>query len=152
MLALSLDPSLGEADLTAEQGAFVEGLDLQTLVITSIFCDAPARAGDNPPADAPRAGWWADAYSDGDVWGSRMWLLSRAKLVPETARRAEEYAQEALAWMVTDQIASKVRAQASIERIDGTRDRAVYLTVDIYAPSGKRAYSGGPWEVLRGAA
>lgn len=150
---MSLDPSLGEADLTAEQGAFVEGLDLQTLVITSIFCDAPARAGDNPPTDAPRAGWWADAYGEsGDVWGSRLWLLQRAKLIPETARRAEEYAAEALAWMVKDGIASKVRPVASIEPIPGTKNRALYLAVDIFAPTGKRAYSGGPWEVLRGAA
>ena len=44
----------------------------------------------------------------GDQFGSRLWLLSREKVVPETVARAKEYAEEALAWLIEDGVASRV--------------------------------------------
>lgn len=48
----------------------------------------------------------------GDRIGSRLWLLKREKQLPETLRRAEDYAREALAWLVTDGLAASVTVAA----------------------------------------
>lgn len=151
MLALSIDPDLGEGDFSSAQGALATGLDLQTLVIASLFCDAPAQDGDPVPDGQPRSGWWADAFSeDGDVWGSRLWLLKRAKLTSETCRKAEAYAAEALRWMISDGVASKIVPVAEIAKTPA--GRAVVLYVDVFAPHERTATRFGPWDVLRGVA
>lgn len=92
---------------------------LQTSIIISLFSDRRARADDSLPGeDGDRRGWWADAYSliEGDQIGSRLWLLSREKELTETLRRAKEYAEEALAWLVTDGIAARVEVTPSVPR------------------------------------
>ena len=56
---------------------------LARAVISSLFTWARARDGDElPTPESPRMGFWGDTYSPvtGDRWGSRLWLLSRAKL------------------------------------------------------------------------
>jgi phage gp46-like protein len=126
-------------------------LDLQTLTITSLFCDAPAKPGDDVGEGQPRRGWWGDAYAeDGDAWGSRLWLLGRAKLTRETVKRATEYMAEALRWMVTDGLASKIEPRAEIAMTPA--GRAIVGYVDIYAPGDKSATTYGPWDLLRGGA
>jgi len=90
----------------------------------SLFCDAPAQEGDalpDPSGDAPYlGGWWGDTHASvaGDAWGARLWLLSRTR-DPDAPARAVEYAQEALAWMLTDGILS-APAEVSAAR-DGDR-------------------------------
>ena len=77
-----------------------EGRDLETAVYLSLFLDAPAQPGDDVPPDSTRRGFWADAYSaDGDVTGSRLWLLERSKVTAVNVANAKTYAEEALAWM-----------------------------------------------------
>jgi len=102
------DIAFAGADLATDDG-------LQTAVILSLFCDRRAEADDVlPDASGDRRGWWADAWPDvaGDLWGSRGWLLERAKELPEVERRAEAYAEQALAWLIADGVASAVRASA----------------------------------------
>lgn len=57
-------------------------------------------------------GWWADADSvrptNTHRMGSKLWLLSRAKLNLATRRRAATYAREALQWLIDRGIASTV--------------------------------------------
>lgn len=56
-------------------------------------------------------GWWGDtvAVVPGDEFGSRLWTLSREVDRPTVLRAcAEEYASEALAWLVEDQVAERV--------------------------------------------
>lgn len=154
MLAVAFDPVLGEGDLSIVNQACVEGAgvtDLATLVQISLFCDAPAQAGDGVAATTPRAGYWADAFEDRDTWGSRLWTLDRAKLVDETCRKAEAFSIEALRWMVEDGLASKVQATASIRRLEGgtSYERAIYLEGTIVGPDGSRT-PWGPWQVIRG--
>ena len=45
-----------------------------------------------------------------------MWLLSREKQLNSVVNKAREYAQEALAWMIEDGVASSVDVTASIVR------------------------------------
>lgn len=59
---------------------------------------------DDPLDDEERFGWWGDSYPDivDDRIGSRLWLLRRVKLTPQTQRDAEVYAREALQWLLDD--------------------------------------------------
>ena len=69
--------------------------------------------------------------------GSRLWLLAREKQLPETLRRAEEYAREALQWMTDKGVAQSVRVAG---RWDGAG--RLLLDVEIDRPrSEKRRYS-----------
>lgn len=122
---LAADCAMLEGDLAAESG-------LETAVILSLFCDARAREDDViPDGTGYRRGWWADsvaplaqggltvredASAAHDVLGSRLWLLSREKQLPEVVRRARDYAEEALRWLVTDGVAAGVSVAASVPR------------------------------------
>lgn len=96
------------------------GDPLVRAVLMSLFTWGRARPGDVLPADR-KMGWWGDTYPSaaGDRIGSRLWLLSREKLLPETVRRAREYAQEALAWLVADGVAQRVEVTADRRGTDG---------------------------------
>jgi phage gp46-like protein len=148
-IAIVHNPELGEGDvLYDDANMLVEGRDLETAVYLSLFLDAPAREGDEVPAGATRRGFWADVYSeDGDAAGSRLWLLDRGKATTENALRAEEYAKEALAWMVRDGVASSVSVSATVVKLDGAM-AAIVIQGEVVAPDGA-SHSFGPWEILR---
>jgi phage gp46-like protein len=97
------------------------GLDsaepLVRAVIISLFTWRRANPSDDLPGVGPQAqrmGWWGDSFPvvANDRIGSRLWLLSRAKLTNETVARAKEYADEALKWMVDDGVAARVDVDA----------------------------------------
>ena len=52
----------------------------------------------------------------GDRIGSRLWLLSREKQLAGVLDRARHYAEEALAWLVEDGVATAVSVTASSPR------------------------------------
>ncbi|HZU64966.1 MAG TPA: phage GP46 family protein [Novosphingobium sp.] len=100
--------------------------DLVTAVLISLFSDAAADDDDViPDGTANRRGWWA-----GDI-GSKLWLLSRVKATAGVATQAEGYARDALAWLVTDGIASTV--QVSSQWLSTS---ALALTITITRASG----------------
>lgn len=95
------------------------GLDVA--VALSLFTDGRAGAKDLLPdgrrgQDGDRRGWWGDAVPPqattktasggtqtaslrGWETGSLLWLLAREKQTAETARRAKDYAEQALRWL-----------------------------------------------------
>lgn len=91
---------------------------LYSAVLISLFTDRLATPGDElPDRDlGGRRGWWADAYAEvaGDLIGSRLWLLARQKVMPRTLRLAEEYARDALQWLMDDGIARRVDVTAEL--------------------------------------
>lgn len=105
------DLVLAPPDLATDDG-------LETAVLVSLFTDRRAEADDVlPSGGTDRRGWWADAYSlrQGDPLestGSRLWLLSREKTTAQALLLAQEYAEEALAWLVADGVASAVQVAA----------------------------------------
>lgn len=111
-LALTWDEQQGAADLSLIDNDLASDRGLETAVLLSLFTDRRAQPDDQPPSGDPndRRGWWADelAAVEGDRIGSRLWLLDRSVNSNETARRAEEYAREALAWMIEDRVVSAV--------------------------------------------
>lgn len=88
-------------------------------VIVSLFTWRRANPDDDLPGNR-REGWWGDSYPvvEHDRIGSRLWLLSRAKLLPDTVARAQEYAEEALKWLVDDGVATRVLVTAERQGID----------------------------------
>lgn len=106
---------------------------LNRAILISLFTWRRANASDNV-ALPDRQGWWGDAFADqvGDRIGSRLWLLQREKLTAETLRRAQDYATEALAWLIDDGLASRVDVTA--ERISS----GLALGVVVYRAEGGR--------------
>lgn len=99
---------------------------LQTAVLISLFTHRRAEPDDVLPNSAlGRRGWWGDAFPvvEGDLIGSRLWLLWREKRLDSALRRAEEYAREALRWLVEDGVARSVNVTA--EALQPTPGQAV---------------------------
>jgi len=100
------------ADWLENPGALASGDDFQTAVIISLFTDRVAHE-DDPYEDNDRRGWWGDSTEDNQL-GSRLWLIRREKLTREVALRSEEYAREALKWLVDDGVVIQVEPVARI--------------------------------------
>lgn len=113
-------------DLKTEEG-------LRTAVIVSLFTDARATVDEVFP-NTEKRGFWGDALSDivGDRMGSKLWLLDREKQTNETRVRAEQYALDALQWLIDDGVASKVDASASFPAA-----KSLLLDIVITRPSGE---------------
>ena len=82
---------------------------LQTAIIISLFTDGQALESDLLPyGESFRRGFWGDALAEieGDKIGSKLWLLSREKQMPVILRKAEEFAREALKWLIDDKVAT----------------------------------------------
>lgn len=112
-------------DLESDEG-------LQTAVVISLFTDRRSAEGDVLPGlGDDRRGWWGDALPvvAGDQIGSKLWLLAREKQTPHALGRAEQYTREALAWLVEDQVASRVSVTAT-----APRNGVLQLDVEIQRP------------------
>jgi phage gp46-like protein len=126
--------------------------DLETAVILSLFTDASAREDDViPDLTDDRRGWWGNWESPETIeLGSRLWLLSREKSTEETRRRAEEYAAEALAWLLTDGVAARVDVAAEYSEVGPVPPTTLALRVRIVRDDGsvyERRYAWA-WEQL----
>lgn len=101
-------------DFAMTGGALQADHDIKTAVLISLFTDRRAEADDVLPFEsASRRGWWGDALNPRRI-GSRLWLLGREKQLREVVIRAREYAEEALAWLVEEDIAKRVVVTAEI--------------------------------------
>jgi phage gp46-like protein len=90
-----------------------EGADIITAVIISLFTDRQAETSDIiPDGGTDPRGWWGDLGGE-TLIGSRLWLLDRAKQTDATLANARVYAEEALRWLVADQVVARVTAVAS---------------------------------------
>lgn len=119
------------ADYALDALGLTEDDGLETAVVLSLFTDRRAQQDDPLPDGADRRGWWADGTGADarDRIGSRLWLLWREKQLPAVLVRARQYAEEALAWLVTDGVARRVEVQAS-----NPRRSLLRLDVGIYRP------------------
>ena len=106
---------------------------LTRAVIISLFTWRRANPDDELPGQ-DRMGWWGDTFptEQNDKIGSRLWLLTREKLTNQTLVRAQEYAKEALQWMLDDGVATRIDVVAEREGID-----RLNLGISIYRTTGK---------------
>jgi len=109
---LALVWETGSGDLTMIDTDLASDRGLETAVLLSLFTDRRAENDDVAPSgdDKDRRGWWADELlpTEGDRYGSRLWLLDRSKRTDDVVLRAEEYVREALAWMLEDLVAESI--------------------------------------------
>ena len=84
-------------------------------VLISLFSWRRAAKDDVLPGKT-RFGWWGDTFAGKDQIGSRLWLLAREKMTNDVISRAQEYAKEALDWMIADGVASEVIVHAERPR------------------------------------
>jgi len=128
MTDLLMEASDGVLDLAIAGGDLALDEGFGTALLVSLFTDALAGPEDElPDLGTDRRGWWGEAVlqGEGDLpWGSRLWLLGRAKLTTQTLGDAEVYAREGLAWLVEGGVAESLEVAAA--RLDG---KTLYLTV-----------------------
>jgi phage gp46-like protein len=116
-------------------GALDTEFSLATAVTIALCTDALANVSDVLPdlTSHDRRGWWADLDAD-EIWGawpigSRLWLLTRAKIVDSAARQGATvanvivYLKECIrpfvsAGIITDFTADAVRNPYDSNRID----------------------------------
>lgn len=108
----------GELDLVITDDDLASDEGLRSAVLLSLFADRRAEDDDVlPAADGDLRGWWADEFADvnGDRCGSRLWLLDRSKRLADVVPKAEEFAREALAWLLEDKVAESVDVLAEVQ-------------------------------------
>lgn len=85
---------------------------LQRAAVISLLTWRRAEPSD-PVDDAELQGWWGDSYpaEPNDRIGSRLWLLRRRSITPQTLRDAQRYCEEALQWMVDDGLVTALQVR-----------------------------------------
>ena len=116
-VALVWDASALGGDLRLAGADLALDATLASAVVVSLLSDRRVPAGELPPGETDRRGWWGDsvADADGDRIGSRLWLIGREKVTPAIVPRAEAYAREALEWLVEDGHVEHVDVAAAVE-------------------------------------
>jgi phage gp46-like protein len=129
--------------------------DLESAVLLSLFTDDSARPDDViPDGSDDRRGWWGNwERPEPGALGSRLWLLTREKSTDEVRRRAEEYAAEALQWVLDDGVAARVDVAASYLEVGAVPPQTLLLQIAITRADGTvfdRRYAWA-WEQLAAA-
>lgn len=135
-------------DWSLADGDLQTGQDLETACLVSLFTDKLATP-DFVPTDgsSDRRGWWADPYLDQPL-GSNLWQLERAKKTRDTLGLAKRYAEDALAWLVTDGVASDIAVNTSW--LGGGGSTLLGIGIAIVRPDGSltRFLFGWAWAGL----
>ena len=97
-------------DLLYANGGIEADGGLKTAVLISLFSDA---------RDSNQRGWWG-----GEI-GSKLWTLKKAR----------EYAENALSWLVDEQICKKVSALAEYDA-----HGRLLLSIELKKPDGTASY------------
>lgn len=105
-IELSFDAAAMCGRCRLERGDLATGDGLKTAIIISLFTDSRARDDDDIDDPSDPRGCWIETFEG--QFGSRLWELRRQKMVPEVFRRAREYAEEALQWLVDDGVADSI--------------------------------------------
>ena len=135
-LLLSFPDPAEKANFVLTNGQLSLDDSLYTAVLISLFTDR--RAGDDdelPASETWRRGWWADSLAQNGIYkrdqiGSRLWLLMRCKATETTRQRAQDYCNEALAWLLEDKMAKTITVSASwIDTTGGLLGLAIAITL-----------------------
>jgi phage gp46-like protein len=133
-------------DLELENGDLKADNGLETAVSISLFSDRRVSVEELPDLEKSRRGFWGDSYPsvDQDLTGSRLWTLARSKRTIETLRRAEDYAREALAWLIEDGVAETIEVVATFGNTTVAGDWK--LDISISRPNGTESRFQVVWD------
>ena len=126
-----ITPVISKGDLTKEEA-------LQTAVLISLFTDRRVSDEELPQGERSKRGWWGDMFPDvdQDFIGSKLWTLEREKTTEMTRLKAEQYAEEALAWILEDGIAEEVQVSAAYDE-----NKRLIISVLLSRPQGESRFS-----------
>ena len=128
----------GYGDWVIADGALASSDDLASALMISLFSDRQANADDViPDGTTNRRGWWGDQGQDVAL-GSRLWLLSRSVLDDDVSKLAVLYAQEALQWLIDDEVAQDVTVTAA-----QNDSKTLLLSVTVTRKTGSQSYQYG---------
>lgn len=103
----------GRGELVIVDGDLLADTSVNTAILLSYFTDRRAEPGDElPDGSTDRRGWWGDSFRNEPI-GSRLWLLSREKSLPDVLNRAAAYARESVQWLINDGYVKKIVVTAS---------------------------------------
>lgn len=146
------DWRVAPADDPVNPGGLDASGQLASAVVISLFTDKRAPEGWRPDV-VDRRGWWGDGIApDGEkpeAIGSHLWLLRNEVATEEVANLARVYAEEALAWMIRDQVAARIAVTSGL--VEDPR-RGVWLAIEIFGRDGALRYSqryARLWQELR---
>lgn len=117
---IALAWQFGAADAFVRGGDLATDEGLRTAVLLSLFTDRRAEPDDPLPGeDGDLRGYWADEFaaSRGDRHGSRLWLLERSKRTGDVIPQAEQFAREALAWMLDDKVTGRIDVLVELDQV-----------------------------------
>jgi phage gp46-like protein len=151
------DPTTFHGDWLMDPPGLATDRDLETAVILSLFTDASARPSDViPDLTDDRRGWWGNWESPELLeLGSRLWLLAREKSTEDTRQRAEDYAAEALDWLLTDGVAARVDVEAQYVEVGPVPPATLVLQIRIVRDDGSvydRRYAWAWAQLVTGGA
>ena len=142
---LAFDYGPAEPDETHNRQGLTAKRGLHTAVILQLFSDRrlPEEVAPLDELDPDPRGWWGDSVDrqpGEDEIGSLLWTLRRAPLTDDTARRAEDYAQQALAVIIRQ--GAVVRFDVVCEpQHQATGTGLLAIKVDGYGEDGTRRYA-----------
>ena len=87
-----------------------------------------------------KRGFWGDLIGEKVKTGSKLWLLDRSVLSPAIRELNQEYAQDSLAWMVSEGLAESVSVESSLV----SRDR-MDTNIKISRPDGSQSNYSPLW-------
>lgn len=133
---LLFDIDIVDGDLESDEG-------LETAVAISIFSDRRVTDEELSFPQTDKKGWWGDMFPDvdQDQIGSRLWLIGREKVLQETAKRAEDYCKEGLAWLIEDGVAKSVAVAAAYDL-----NKYLRIAIDIAKPDGNSSKFQVLWD------
>lgn len=103
--------------------------DTQELIALSLFTWRRALDSDPIPDGASRHGWIGDAE-----FGSRLYLLQQDVTTTESLAAAKAYAEQALRWLIDDDIFATVSATATAVIHAATKQPVLALSIEITRP------------------
>ena len=136
-IAIVWSNTTGDGDVVLIDDDVASDRGLLTAMELSLFTDRRANDDDVPPSGDPqdRRGWWGDEFASvpGDLIGSRLWLLSRAKLTNGTLQLAESYVREALQWLLDDKVAASIDVA-----VTKTGPQSILIAGEVARPTGDK--------------
>lgn len=139
---LFLDEKTLAGDIALDGAGLAVDPGLETAYSISFFTDR--RADDDDvllDPDGDKRGWWGDAYpptvndrpAEGDRIGSKLWQLSREKIIRKTINRCRDYLYQSTQWLIDDGVV--LRHEIYVEAQPGG---VLAFLVDAFRPDGSR--------------
>lgn len=117
----------GYYDLPISGGDFESTSGFESAILMSLLTDARADGAEMSPPQK-RRGWIGNEMGDieGLNTGSKLWLLSQARLTQDTVNKAVDFARTALQWFIDDDYSDRISVSGVI------KNNGLILTIILY--------------------